>query len=186
VYELHRMQLQTLQADGRPGYWVLKSPAHLSTLESLLKVYPDAVVVQTHRDLGKVMGSMSSLVALGIGLLAEQPDPHEVGRQVLERTVRTLERVDRTRTVLGDDRIVDVRYADLVADPLAVVRRIHTHLDEPLSAASEQRMRRWMAGNPQGKHGAHRYSLEQFGLDRAAVERVSAPYRERFDIPAEH
>ena len=47
------------------------------------------------------------------------------------------------------------------------------------------RMERWIEANPRHKHGAHRYTLEQFGLDRGEIERISAPYRERFEIPPE-
>ncbi|HET6920623.1 MAG TPA: sulfotransferase [Jiangellaceae bacterium] len=186
VYELHRMQLQTLQADGPAGYWVLKSPAHLNTLESLLRVYPDAAVVQTHRDPAKVVASLSSLVAQGISLLAQEPEPYVVGRQVLERTTRTLDRVQRTRATVGDDRIIDVRYADLLADPIGVVDRILERFDYPRTAASRQHMRRWLADNPQGKHGTHRYSLQQFGLDPATVYQLTARYRQRFQIPTEN
>ena len=185
VYELHRMQLQTLQADGPAGYWVLKSPAHLNTLESLLRVYPDAAVVQTHRDPAKVVASLSSLVAQGISLLAQEPEPYVVGRQVLERTTRTLDRVQRTRAAVGDDRIMDVRYADLLADPIGVVDRILERFDYPRTAASQQHMRRWLADNPQGKHGTHRYSLQQFGLDPATVYQLTARYRQRFKIRTE-
>jgi hypothetical protein len=184
VYALHRMQLQTLQADGRPGHWVLKSPAHLPTLGALLAAYPDATVVQTHRDPAKVLGSLSSLVSVGVGLLADAPDPRTIGRQVLARTERTLAVVDRTRAALGD-RVVDVRYADLVRDPVGVAAGVQERAGRPLSAAGESRMRAWLAANPQGKHGAHHYSLAQFGLDPAAVERFAGPYRERHGIPAE-
>jgi len=185
VYELHRMQLQTLQADGRPGYWVLKSPAHLSTLQALLRVYPDAAVIQTHRDPTKVLGSISSLATSNRGLLGEEPDPQVVGRQVLERTLRTLQRVEATRAAIGEDRILDVHYADLLADPIAVVRQIHQRFGYPHSPASETRMRRWMADNPQGKHGTHRYTLQQFGLDPTTVADLTQPYRQRFGIPRE-
>jgi hypothetical protein len=181
AYELHRMQLQTLQADGRGGYWVLKAPAHLPALAALLTVYPDASVVHTHRDPASVVGSLSSLVARNHALLAETPDLHAVGREVLERTRRTLERVERTRTAVGDDRIADIGYADLLADPVGAVRGIHERFGYALSPASVERMRRWLADNPQSKHGAHHYSLEQYGLDAATVVRVTAPYRTRFD-----
>jgi hypothetical protein len=114
-------------------------------------------------------------------LLAEAIDVHAVGPQVLERTRRTLERVERTRTAMGNDRIADVGYRDLLADPVGVVRGIHEHFGYPLSPASVERMRRWVADNPQRKHGAHHYSLEQYGLDAATVDAVTAPYRTRFD-----
>ena len=181
AYELHRMQLQTLQADGRRGHWVLKAPAHLPALDALLTVYPDASVVLTHRSPATVVGSLSSLVARNHALLAEEPDPHAVGREVLERTLRTLERVEHTRAALGDDRIIDVGYRELLTDPVGAVRMIHERIGYPLPRASIERMRRWLADNPQGKHGAHRYVLEQYGLDAATVDRLTAPYRTRFD-----
>jgi hypothetical protein len=186
TYELHAMQLQTLQADGRPGWWVLKSPAHLGSLEALLKVYPDAALVQTHRDPGKVIGSLASLVAVGHGTLAEPPDPRAVGRRVLGQTTRTLERAQRSRAVLGDDRVLDVAYADLVAHPITTVRRILQHFGYPVTGAGEDRMRGWLAANPQGKHGRHQYSLERFGLTAEEVDRATASYRERFGVPVEH
>ena len=46
-------------------------------------------------------------------------------------------------------------------------------------------MQAFLARNPQGKHGAHRYRLEDFGLDPDALARDFAPYRDRFAIPEE-
>ncbi|WP_158579865.1 sulfotransferase family protein [Geodermatophilus marinus] len=181
AYELHRMQLQTLQADGRRGHWVLKAPAHLPALEALLTVYPDASVVLPHRSPATVVASLSSLVARNHALLAEEPDLSAVGREVLARTLRTLERVERTRAALGDDRIIDVGYRELLTDPVGAVRMIHERIGHPLPPASIERMRRWLADNPQGKHGAHRYGLEQYGLDAATVDRLTARYRTPFD-----
>ena len=181
AYELHRMQLQAVQADGRRGHWVLKAPAHLPALNALQTVYPDASVVLTHRSPVAVVASLSSLVARNHALLAEEPDPHAVGREVLERTLRTLARVEHTRAVLGGDHIIDVGYRELLTDPVGAVRKIHERIGYPLPRASIERMRRWLSDNPQGKHGAHRYVLEQYGLDAATVDRLTAPYRTRFD-----
>src|SRR3712207_4302368 len=123
----------------------------------------------------------SSLVARNHALLAEEPHPHAVGREVLERTLRTLERVEHTRAALGDDRIIDVGYRELLTDPVGAVRMIHERIGHPLPPASIERMRRWLAANPRGKHGAHRYGLEQYGLDAATVDRLTARYRTPFD-----
>jgi len=185
TYELHRMQLRTLQADGRPGWWVLKCGAHLNMLEALCAVYPDAAVVQTHRDPAKVLGSLSSMVSINRRMLAQDHDPRAVGAQVVARTERTIARMADTRAALDGDRVLDVRYADLLTDPVAVVRAVHERFGYPFTAASEARVRAWLAANPRGKHGAHRYALEQFGLDLVEVERFAAPYRERYGIPRE-
>ena len=45
---------------------------------------------------------------------------------------------------------------------------------------AEQAMRDFLAANPKDKHGAHRYSLEQFGLDAEEQAGRFAGYRARF------
>jgi hypothetical protein len=80
---------------------------------------------------------------------------------------------------------LDVAYADLVADPLKQVRRVYDFLGLPLPPETEAGMQRWLAGNPQGRHGAHRYRLEDFGLDARALAPRFEPYRERFGVARE-
>ena len=50
AYRWHRQVLQHLQSRHPADQWLLKSPAHLWHLDALAGEYPDAVVVQTHRD----------------------------------------------------------------------------------------------------------------------------------------
>jgi hypothetical protein len=85
------------------------------------------------------------------------------------------------RDRIGADRFLDVAYADLVADPLKQVRRIYDFADLSLSGETEAAMQAWIAGNPQDKHGHHRYQLEDFGLDRGRLEELFDPYCRRFD-----
>jgi hypothetical protein len=46
-------------------------------------------------------------------------------------------------------------------------------------------MQTWLDSNRQHKHGAHKYSLADFGLDRDDVDQRLMFYRERFNIPYE-
>ena len=46
-------------------------------------------------------------------------------------------------------------------------------------------MTRWLAGQPRHRHGVHRYTLEEFGLERERVKRACAAYVDRYGIPAE-
>ena len=43
-------------------------------------------------------------------------------------------------------------------------------------------MTRFLRANPKDKHGVHRYSLEQYGLDRATELARFKQYCERFRI----
>jgi hypothetical protein len=44
-------------------------------------------------------------------------------------------------------------------------------------------MERHLSENPQNKHGAHRYSLEEYGLSAETVRTRLAGYIERFGLP---
>lgn len=64
TYRWHRRALRFLQARREPGSrWVLKAPMHSLYLDALLNCYPDAVLLQTHRNPQKVVGSFCNLCA---------------------------------------------------------------------------------------------------------------------------
>jgi hypothetical protein len=85
----------------------------------------------------------------------------------------------------GAERFFDVRYQQLLADPIGTVRRIYTHFDLPLSAEAEHRMRSHLGDNPQHKHGRHAYDLKAFGLDGPTLDRQFRSYREFFAVEPE-
>ena len=64
-----------------------------------------------------------------------------------------------------------MQYNDLVADPIGTVHRIYAHHGYEYSDPFEKRMKLWLAGNRKHKHGPHRYSIEEFGLDAEVVRR---------------
>ena len=63
AYRWHRRYLEHLQSEHMAERWLLKSPAHLWQLDALLAEYPDAIVIQNHRDPLKVIASISALGA---------------------------------------------------------------------------------------------------------------------------
>ena len=80
---------------------------------------------------------------------------------------------------------MDVLYADLVHDPLAVVRGIYDRFGYAWSARFEAAPRTWIASDARSRRPTHGYSLDQFGLDAGQVEGEFAAYRARFGIPEE-
>jgi hypothetical protein len=185
TYRFHRAFLQHLQSRCRGERWVLKSPAHLLALDALLDVYPDAMIVQTHRDPVQVMASVSSLHCTMRGLASDSVDPHFVGRQQVELWSRLLARSMAVRDRVPDAArcFFDVQFEDLLADPVGCARRIYRHFQLELSADTEARMHRFVKDNPRDKHGVHHYTPETFGLDPLQTARRFEAYRERFAIP---
>ena len=188
IYASHRRQLQHLQhhCPVTRG-WVLKSPQHLWSLDALVAVYPDARIVQTHRDPVKVAASLASLVTLLRGMGSDRVDPGEVGADWTERLAEGLSRAMavRERPELGEARVVDVHFREFLADPLETVRRIYSSFGMQLGAEAERCMRRFLARHPQNEHGRHEYTLEGAGLDLETERGRFEAYQRRFDIPSE-
>lgn len=180
VYAYYRRQLQLLQAQRPAGHWVLKSPFHQLGLDSVLRLFPDALIVQTHRDPVKVVPSWCSLFSAMHTLTSVRVDCAEIGRQRLQRLAETSERCIAVRAQHGAERFVDIAFNTLMEDPIAAVRQIHARAGLPLDAATEQTMQSWLLDNRQHKLGVHRYTLEAFGLDEIKVSRAMRAYRQRF------
>ena len=168
TYEYHKRFLQHVQSGGVLGErWLLKSPAHLNKIDTLLEVFSDARIVHTHRDPIKVCASVASLTAMLRGAGTDRIDLHEIGRQQLDWWAKLVNRGLEQRKRLADrsDRFFDVKLSETVADPLDVVRRMYAHFGYELSDEVDAKMRQFMDENPREKHGSHTYAPEDFGID---------------------
>ena len=185
AYRYHRQFLQQLQW-GCPGErWVLKAPPHLPGLRALFATYPDANVVMTHRDPLEVVASVANLHLVLRRTFSDVVDAHAVGAEVTGMLAGDIRRGFEMRDdgCAPPERFVDVRYPELMDDPLAVARRIYRHFDLPLSTEAEARMRRFVATSPKDTHGPHLYSLAQFGLDADVERQRYGAYWERWRGP---
>ncbi len=184
AYRFHREFLQHLQSTYARERWVLKSPGHLAAIDALLHVYPDALIVQTHRNPLDVLTSASSLHCVLRGAASDAIDPIEVGREQVELWSRVLRRGLEQRERVPDRaaRFFDVRFPELLADPLDCVRRIYTHFDLELTTEAQQRMARFLGANTRDKHGTHRYAPETFGIDPVRDAQHFEEYDCRFGL----
>ena len=79
----------------------------------------------------------------------------------------------------------DVQYLDLIADPIGILSAAFDQFGVPFGAGSVGAVERFLADNPQTKHGVHRYSAEQFGLDPDRLHRRFGVYMDRFGVKRE-
>ena len=184
-FEFHFRILQQLQSRRGAGRWVLKGPAHLFSLKALLARYPDARLIQTHRDPLRAVPSIASLNTALRRAFSDQVDPEEIGRDCAERLGRALHRFLDQRDRLPPERVVDVDYTDLTASPLSAVKRIYRLLGWSFPSSVQAAMRSYLAENPKDVYGTHRYSLQRFGLDPGEEANRFARYCARFRIRRE-
>jgi hypothetical protein len=187
VYASHRRQLQYLQWRCPAGHWVLKSPGHLWALDALLAEYPDACVVQTHRDPLQVVASLASLVATLRTMASDDIDRAAIAVEWTAFLAAGLTRAAATRDrwPASAPPPFDMQFADFLRDEIGMVRRIYAHFGRELSREAEEGMRTFLANNPRDKHGSHRYTLADASLDPATERARYAAYRARFAVPSE-
>jgi hypothetical protein len=172
AYRRHRRNLQLIGLPDASKRWVLKNPSHLFALDALLAVYPDALVIQTHRDPGTAIASVCSLAAQASAGWSETFAGDVIGRDQLELWAAGLERFRAERARHDQARFLDVRYEDLVADPVGTAEAVYAHFGLPFTRAAAGPMQALSAERATGSPGtapAHRYALADFGLTGADV-----------------
>lgn len=184
AYEYHKKFLQLLQHHA-PGVWNLKKPSHSLFLEYLFKVYPDARVIWTHRDPFTATGSLCSLIQLSHYMFMGKPDFEWLGKNYSWQQIQHCNRVMDFRDKHGEDRIIDVHYADMVRDPVGTTKALYAKLGDEWTTEAEAGIQAWVDDNPQDKFGVHEYKLAQFGLSKEQLAPHYERYLSRYDVEPE-
>ncbi|MCE7797951.1 sulfotransferase [Sphingobium sufflavum] len=183
-YRWLRSLYQLIGADAPDKRWLLKNPGHVDNLDIVFAIFPDAKVVLTHRDPAKAVPSLCSLLMRGHALMEDSPAALRapiMGMRETEKWARAIRRSEAVRATHGA-QILDVVQGDLHRDPMTVIDRIYgfagLDLSEPVRAAMAERI----AADPESAHGAHRYSVGDFGLTEGAIRERFGDYVERFGL----
>lgn len=184
AYEYHHLFLQVLQS-GAPGTWSLKLPSHALGIRELMKMYPDARIIWTHRDPFKTTGSLISMIGNVQGITCSDRDVERLvdtyPRQLSEHVRRPMAVQDESES----DPFFHIHYNRLVQDPVGEMRELYAWLGDEFDESTQGAMEAWLAANPQGKFGSHKYTLDEFGLSRKKLMPYFEDYLNRFDIPLE-
>ena len=185
TYVRHRDLLKLIGSRQPERRWVLKYPVHMRNLRALLEIYPDACIIQTHRDPIKVLPSLCSLVAGWRSLYEVDIDPKAIAEEQIGHWAPGMIEAMELRKGLDSSAFFDLHFREVLADPLGAAKRVYAHFDLELTPEAEKRMQAWIDDNPRGKYGEHRYTLEQFGLTDRAITEPYAPYIDYFQIERE-
>jgi hypothetical protein len=164
AYLRHKRNLQMIGLNDPGRRWVLKNPSHLFALDALLAVYPDALVIQTHRSPRTAIASACSLAAHASAGWSPAFTGPVIGRTQLDLWARGLSAFTATRAARDPARFHDVCYEDLVADPVGTVEAVYARFGLPLDGAAADAIAGLAAAAPTGSAPAHQYALEDFGL----------------------
>ncbi|TQF65718.1 sulfotransferase [Rhodococcus spelaei] len=171
AYARHKKNLQLIGLPDQDRRWVLKNPSHLFALDELMAVYPDALVIQTHRPPSTIIPSVCSLAEQATEGWSNKFTGEVIGRGQLELWARGLETFTAARAKYDPAQFVDVDFGDFHADPLGTVEGIYSRFGIPLSSGAQQNMEALHAESQTGdRKPVHRYTLEEYGLTEAEVQ----------------
>ncbi|WP_294357124.1 sulfotransferase [uncultured Sphingomonas sp.] len=172
--------LRLIGANDPDRTWLLKNPTDTFSLQQVLNVFPDAMIVQTHRDPLQAVPSIVNLLAGAHRFyVGEHADMAKVFAREQEMWALAVERADAVKaTVPG--RAIDIDFGQFVRDQMSVVHKIYDHFDLTLGAAAETAMRDWLAANPRRSTTMQRFTPEDWGGSTGSLVERYAAYRERY------
>jgi len=164
---------------GDDRRWLLKNPTDLFSLQEVLNVFPDAKIIQTHRDPVDSTPSVSNLIfSARRAFCGDKANRADVGRREAEMWAQALERAEAVRAK-SDATFIDVEFRDFTRDQMSSIRSIYDRLGLTLTAETEGAMQAWLDAHPHRPGTGPKHSPEDFGLTRAGLEERFAAYRSR-------
>ena len=181
AYEDLKKFIQYLQWQN-PGRekkrWVLKSPHHLGFIDKMISVFPDAKIIQTHRDPVKTVPSFCSMCANLFEPLTTNFDKVFIGKHWSNKLTRALNHCMNI-SEKHPDNFLDLEFLNMIKDPIDEMKKIYEFIGEPFGEKTEVAMEAWREEN---KHemGAHKYSLEEYDLTESQINDNFAKYQQKY------
>ena len=181
AYEDLKKFIQYLQWQN-PGRekkrWVLKSPHHLGFIDKMISVFPDAKIIQTHRDPIKTVPSFCSMCANLFEPLTTNFDKVFIGKHWSNKLTRALNHCMNI-SEKHPDNFLDLEFLNMIKDPIDEMKKIYEFIGEPFGEKTEVAMEAWREEN---KHemGAHKYSLEEYDLTESQINNNFAKYQQKY------
>lgn len=183
AYRYHERVLRLLQWRCPPTRWWLKSPAHMTSIDALDAVYPDARFVMTHRDIGAVLPSVCAVKAALSGPLTDSVDRLALGRHEHDLWLESLRRLMAFRDAGHEHRFFDLGFADVQRAPVEAMARLFAAMGDDLTADTRAAMTAWWATNEAERRPAAPVDAHDYGIGLDALREEFAFYHERFGIP---
>ena len=179
-YEYLATQLKAMQFLRGGHRWLLKSPQHLEQVRVLDRVFPDSIVVFTHRDPVPVALSMITMITYSARMHRSPVPVEQIANSWIDRLDQMLTALVRDRDAIGPQRSVDIRFNDFMADEFGVAQRVYALAGEPFTDEAHKSIADYLAVHQRGRFGNVETSFEMFGLEEQALRERFAPYVERF------
>jgi hypothetical protein len=183
-YEHLRRVLQLIGSSEAEKRWLLKNPGHIANLDFLFALFPDAKVIQTHRDPARAVPSLCAM-------LIRNHDVVEEGRRDLRARMLGMRETEKWAKALRDaepvrqlhrNQILDVIHGDFHRAPMRTLEQIYAFIGLELTPGVRSAMEQRIKEDPERQYGVHRYSIDDFGITEDQVRARFGDYVDRFTL----
>ncbi|MBS0577875.1 MAG: sulfotransferase [Proteobacteria bacterium] len=180
------LQLLQWQRQQQGRRWVLKCPQHLEQLPALLKVFPDAIVVFTHRDPVAVIQSTVTMQAYTQRIQRPSIEIEWLRDYWVARIERLLRACVRDRSLVPAERSVDCPFHLFMRDPWSILAQVYEKAGLAVTAEARASLDTFLSAHPRGKAGQVLYDLKRdFAVDPEQLRERFGFYFERFEVRPE-
>lgn len=162
--------------------WVLKTPHHLSAMDVVMKTFPGALIIQTHRDPLQTIPSYCSMVASFSRPSTDALDMEWIGKHWSDRWAANMKFTMKVRTEADPELFIDIPYLDALKKPMEQAEKIYAQMGRDLTDEARASMQSWLAENEKDKHGKHDYSVDDYDLSNERILELFGEYRDRFIV----
>jgi hypothetical protein len=176
------VQLIGMNDPGRR--WLLKNPGHIENLDLLFAIFPDAKVIQTHRDPAKAIPSLVSLLMLLHNVMGEGPADLRAAIMLQREVAKWAKAVRKAQEVSArhPGHVLDIVHAEFHRQPMQVLERIYDFIGMDIPDGTRTKFALRIEEKPELQHGVHRYAIADYGMTEEQVREPFSDYIKRFDL----
>lgn len=147
---------------ARRGRIIAKSPTHTYRIKVLMKLFPDAKFVHIVRNPYAVYASTVHLwQSMTSRFALQSTDYAGIHEYLLEMYMRGHKAVEQAKHFIPSGQFYELRYEDLVDDPLSSMRRLYAELDlDDFESRSLPGLKKYLAAHSFYKTNKHALSPE--------------------------
>jgi Sulfotransferase family len=185
VYEEQNVWFKLLQYTNparREKKWLLKNQHHIMTnnLPLMFKMFPGVKAIQTHRSMDEALTSLCSIQSTHISASGSTTfDRKELGGRIIDQYLIAMHHMMDVRRKMPEN-FIDIRYRDLVADPIGQYRKMIEGMGLVCGADDVAAATAWMSKNQRGTHPPHEYRAEDYGLTARQLKDTFKFYHDEF------
>lgn len=180
----HQKKVMQIMTYFRPrDQWVTKYPAHIENIPALLNVFPDAVLVETHRD---PVGAIQSMATMHTYMAREwqtEENPQLHLQYWTDVVARLLNKGLEDRHLI-ENQVVDIAYEPFTQDNWYAVQQVYDKLGIEMTDQARDEIQQYIDDHAYGSAGRVLYDLERdFGVTAAQVREPFQEYMKVHDVP---